>query len=29
MLPADGSYVSGWRLRVNVSPEGLGAVRRA
>ena len=28
MLPAEGSYVSGWRLRVNVSPDELEAVRR-
>jgi predicted transcriptional regulator of viral defense system len=27
-LPAEGAYVSGWRLRVNVSPEELEAVRR-
>jgi len=28
MLPAEGPYVSGWRLRVNVSPDELEAVRR-
>ena len=28
MLPAEGAYVSGWRLRVNVSPDELEAVRR-
>jgi predicted transcriptional regulator of viral defense system len=27
-LPAEGTYVSGWRLRVNVSPDELEAVRR-
>ena len=28
MLPPEGAYVSGWRLRVNVSPDELEAVRR-
>ncbi len=28
MLPAEGPYVSGWRLRVNVPPDELEAVRR-
>ncbi len=28
MLPAEGAYVSGWRLRLNVSPDELEAVRR-
>jgi predicted transcriptional regulator of viral defense system len=28
MLPAEGAYVSGWRLRANVSPDELEAVRR-
>ena len=28
MLPPEGAYVSGWRLRVNVSPAELEAVRR-
>ena len=28
MLPAEGTYVSRWRLRVNVSPDELEAVRR-
>lgn len=28
MLPNEGAYVSGWRLRVNVSPDELEAVRR-
>jgi predicted transcriptional regulator of viral defense system len=28
MLPAEGAHVSGWRLRVNVSPDELEAVRR-
>lgn len=27
-LPAEGAYVSGWRLRVNLSPAELDAVRR-
>jgi predicted transcriptional regulator of viral defense system len=27
MLPAEGTYVSGWRLRVNVPPDELQAVR--
>lgn len=28
MLPAEGAHVSGWRLRVNVPPDELEAVRR-
>ena len=27
-LPAEGTYISGWRLRVNLSPDELDAVRR-
>ncbi|MBI4905740.1 MAG: transcriptional regulator [Acidobacteria bacterium] len=28
MLPAEGAYVSGWRLRVNVAPDEFEAIRR-